>query len=70
MYGNCSTSQRHVNAGVSHDSLLGPIHISIYINDIPSVESDTIIAILLFADDTNISDSSGIIDIADMLQAR
>jgi hypothetical protein len=64
MYRNFHSSLRPIQAGVPQGSLVGPTLINIYINDIPSVEVDSNIAISFCADDTNVSVRSGSVDMA------
>jgi hypothetical protein len=65
MHSNSYSSLRPIQAGVSEDSLLGPTLLNIYNNDgTPSVENCSDIAILAYANDTNISVRSGSVDIA------
>ena len=64
MHKNYYSNLRPIQAGVPQGSLLGPTLFNIYINDIPSIENDSNIAISVYADDTNISVRSGSIDIA------
>jgi hypothetical protein len=64
MHKNSYTSLRPVQEGVPQGSLLGPTLFSVYINDIPSVENDSNVAISVYADDTTISVRSGSVDIA------
>jgi hypothetical protein len=59
---NSYSSLRPIQAGVPQGSLLGPTLFNIYVNDIPSVENISNIAISFCADDTNISVQSGTID--------
>jgi hypothetical protein len=61
---NFHSSLRPNQAGVPQDTLLGPTVFNMYINDIPTVENDSNIAMWVYADDTNISVWSGSIDIA------
>jgi retron-type reverse transcriptase len=64
MHKNSYSSLRPIQAGVPQTSLLGPTLFNMYINDIPTVENHSNIAMSVYADDTNISVRSGSIDIA------
>jgi hypothetical protein len=64
MHKNSYSSLRPIQFGVPQGSLLGLILFNIYINDIPSVENDSNVAISVYAHDTNISVRSGSVDIA------
>jgi hypothetical protein len=55
---------RSIQAGVPQGSSLGPTFFNIYINDIPSVQNVSNVAISVYADDTNITAQSGSIDVA------
>jgi hypothetical protein len=64
MLHNSHSSLRRIQAGVPQGSLLGPTLFNLYINDIPSIENDSNVALSIYADDTNISVRSGTMDIA------
>jgi hypothetical protein len=64
MHRSSYSSPRPIKAEVPQCSLFGPTLFNIYINDIPSVQNDSNIAISVYADDINISVRSGSIDIA------
>jgi hypothetical protein len=64
MHKNSYSSLRPIQAVVPHGNLLGSSLFNIYINDIPSVENDSNVAISVYADDTKISVRSGSVDIA------
>jgi hypothetical protein len=64
MHKNSYSTLRPSQAGVPQGSLLGATLFNIFINDIPSVEKDSNVAISVYADDTNIYVRSGSIDIA------
>jgi hypothetical protein len=64
MHKNSYSSLRPIQAGLSQGSLHGSTLFNIYINDIPSVENDSNVAIAVYADDTNISVQSRSINIA------
>jgi hypothetical protein len=64
MHKNSYSSLLSFKAGVPQGSLLGPTPFNIYINDIPSIENDSNVAIYFYADDTNISVRSGSANIA------
>ena len=49
------SSAKNINCGVPHDSILGPLFFSLYINDLPQCLSKT--KPRLFADDTNLTAS-------------
>jgi hypothetical protein len=64
MYKNSYSSLRPIQAGVPQGNLFGPTLFCIYINNIPSVENNSNVAISVYAVDTNISVRSGNVDIA------
>jgi hypothetical protein len=64
MHRNSYWSLFKIQAVVPRGSLLGPTLFNIYINDFPSVENDSNVAISVYADDTNIGVLSDSIDIA------
>jgi hypothetical protein len=64
MHRNFYSSLRPIRAKVPQGSIFGPTLFNIYINDAPSVENDSNIAISVYADGTNISVRSGGVDIA------
>jgi hypothetical protein len=63
MHKNSDSSLHSIQAGLPQGSLLEPTLFNIYINDIPSVENDSNVAISVYVDDTNISVRSGSISI-------
>jgi hypothetical protein len=63
-HGNSESTSLSIEAGVPRGSLLGPVLFNIYINDTPIAENDNNVAILIYADDTNITVRSGNIRLA------
>jgi hypothetical protein len=64
MHNNCHSSLRPIQAAVPHGSIPGQTLFNMYINDMPTVENDSNIAMSVYADDTNISVRPGSVDIA------
>ena len=52
IYNNFESDYKEIKCGVPQGSVLGPLHVLIYINDLPSVSE--LFMPVLFADDTNL----------------
>jgi hypothetical protein len=61
---NSSSELHPIQAGVPQGSLLGPTLFNLFINDIPSISTDSNLAVSIYADDTSISVRSGSVDLA------
>jgi len=53
VHGNSESSTRPILSGVAQSSLVGPVFFKIYINNIPSLQSNYSVTISLYAVDTN-----------------